>query len=122
PSEAARSVLVCSDNSGGFVPWKIGAQALGRLCELNPQRSRGATVEGMNMGAYFLAALGILVLGSAFLVALGLAIAGKTRAAVMTFAVGLLGAAVIASLATLSFLQKGMGFYEEGSEPVIALT
>jgi hypothetical protein len=76
----------------------------------------------MNMGAYFLAALGILVLGSAFLVALGLAIAGKTRAAVMTFAVGLLGAAVIASLASLSFLQKGMGFYEEGSEPGIALT
>jgi len=31
PSEAARPFSFASDNSGGFVPWKIGAQALGRL-------------------------------------------------------------------------------------------
>ena len=76
----------------------------------------------MNIGAILLGYLGVLVLGVAFLVALGLSIAGRYRAALVIFAGGLLGTAITAALATLSFLQRGMGFYVEGSEPLIALT
>jgi hypothetical protein len=75
----------------------------------------------MNIGAILLGYLGVLVLGVAFLVALGLSIAGRYRAALVIFAGGLLGTAITAAIATLSFLKKGMGFYVEGSEPLIAL-
>src|SRR5262245_7696777 len=75
----------------------------------------------MNIGAMLLGFLGVLVVGIACLVSLGLLIAGKYRAALVIFAGGLLGTAITAALATLSFLQKGMGFYREGSEPLIAL-
>jgi hypothetical protein len=78
-------------------------------------------VEGMNIGAMLLGSLGVLVLGVAILVALGLSVAGKYRAALLTFAGGLLATAITAALATLSFLQKGGGYYVEGSEPLIAL-
>lgn len=77
-------------------------------------------MEGMNIGAMLLGSLGVLVLGVAILVALGLSIAGKYRAALLTFAGGLLATAITAALATLSFLQKGGGYYVEGSEPLIA--
>src|SRR5262249_11178659 len=66
--------------------------------------------------------LGALGFGLTSLVALGLLIARQTRAALRTFAAGLLGTAVIAARATLSFLQKGQGFHVEGSEPTIVLT
>jgi hypothetical protein len=79
-------------------------------------------VEGLNVGAILLGYLGVLVLGVTSLTALGLLLARRTRGALITFAAGLLAATVLAALATLSFLQKGMGFYVEGSEPTIALT
>jgi hypothetical protein len=79
-------------------------------------------VEGVNVGAILLGYLGALVLGITSLVALGLLIARQTKAALITFAAGLLVTAGIAALATLSFLQKGYGFYVEGSEPMILLT
>jgi hypothetical protein len=75
----------------------------------------------MNIAAMLLGFLGVLVLGVAILAALGLLIASRKRAALLTFAGGLLGAAIAAALATLSFLERGMGFYVEGSEPLIAL-
>jgi hypothetical protein len=78
-------------------------------------------VEGVNMGAILLGYLGISVFGLTSLTALGLLIARRARAARVTFAAGLLVTAGIAALAALSFLQKGHGFYVEGSEPVIVL-
>jgi hypothetical protein len=79
-------------------------------------------VEGLNVGAILLGYLGVLVLGVTSLTALGLLLARRTRGALITFAAGFLAATALAALATLSFLQKGMGFSVEGSEPTIALT
>lgn len=79
-------------------------------------------MEGVNVGAFLLGYLGIAVFGLTSLTALGLLIARLAKAARITFAAGLLVTAGIAALASLSFLQKGHGFYVEGSEPVIVLT
>ena len=73
------------------------------------------------MTAILLGYLAVLAFGIASLVALGLRIARLTRGARITFAAGLLVATAIAALATLSFLERGQGFYEEGSEPRIVL-
>jgi hypothetical protein len=70
----------------------------------------------------FLGFLGIVVLGITSLVALGLLIGRLTRAARITFAAGLLATTVLGALATLSYLQRGMGFHEEGSDPTLVLT
>jgi hypothetical protein len=64
-------------------------------------------VEGWNILGLTLWFLGVLVLGVTPVVALGLRIAGRTRGALLTFAGGLLGTAVIAALATLSDLEWG---------------
>jgi hypothetical protein len=95
---------------------------MNRTSAIGSEVRGGAIVEGMNVGAILLGFLGVLVVGLTALVAFGLLIARKTRAALVTFTAGLLGATVLAALATLSFLQKGNGFYEEGSEPMIVLT
>src|SRR5262245_49138640 len=84
-------------------------------------RWRGATVEGMNIGALLLGSLAFFIVGIAILVALGLVIAGRTRAAPMTFSGGFLAMAVLGALAALSYLQRGMGFHQEGSDPTLIL-
>jgi hypothetical protein len=63
-------------------------------------------VEGVNFGGLLLTGIAILVVGGASLVAFGLLIARLTKAARTVIAVGLLCAAVIAALASLSFLGK----------------
>jgi hypothetical protein len=50
----------------------------------------GATVEGVNVGAILLGYLGIAVFGLTSLTALGLLIARQAKAALITFAAGLL--------------------------------
>src|SRR6266545_3533490 len=89
-----------------------------------PPRQEGLVVQGSGIPKNSTAPryLGVLVLGITSLVAVGLLIFRLTKGARITFAAGLLSTAVIAALATLSFLQKGMGFYVEGSEPIIVLT
>lgn len=79
-------------------------------------------MEGLNFGAILLGYLGVLVLGIASLLALILLCARRTKAARKTFAAGVLVTAGIAALASLSFLQKGYGFYVDGSESGIVLT
>jgi hypothetical protein len=74
-------------------------------------------VEGVNIGAFLLGYLGILVFGITSLVALGLRITRRTREALLTFAAGLLSMTLIAAVAILSFLL----FYEEGREPTIMI-
>jgi hypothetical protein len=74
------------------------------------------------MTAIWLGYLALLAFGIASLVAVGLLIARRTGRARITFAAGVLVTAVIAALAGLSFLTRGQGFYEEGSEPAIAFT
>lgn len=78
-------------------------------------------MEGINVAAILLGYLGILVLGVTGLTALVLAITGKSRGALTTLSGGLLGVAVIAAWAVLSFLQRGMGFHQEGSDATIVL-
>jgi len=73
------------------------------------------------MAACFLGLLGVPAFGIVSLVAFGLWIAGKTSAARITFASGVMGAALVAALATLSFLERGMGYHREGSDPTIVL-
>jgi hypothetical protein len=75
----------------------------------------------MNLEAAWLGCLGVLVLGITSLVALGLRIARRTQGALLTFAVGLLGTAVLAAVAMLSFLERGRGFYQEGSDATIVI-
>src|SRR5262245_36065108 len=58
------------------------------------------------MGGILLAYLGLLALAFTSLVALGLRIARKTTPARIVFAAGLLLAAVIVAVATLSFLRR----------------
>ena len=64
------------------------------------------TVEGMNMAGILLGYLAVLVFLVVSLVALGLLIARLPKASMILFAVGLFCAAVIASIATLSFLER----------------
>lgn len=78
-------------------------------------------MEGLNIGAILLAYLGLLVLGLTSLTALGLLLGRRTTAARITLASGIFALTIIAALAALSFLQRGMGFYEEGSDPTIIL-
>lgn len=78
-------------------------------------------MEGVNLGAAFLIFFALIVLGITSLVALGLLIAKMMRGALLTFAGGLLAACVITGLAALTFLQRGMGFHQEGEEPTLVL-
>lgn len=67
-------------------------------------------MEGMNFGAIILGYLGVLVRVLASLVAIGFLVARRTKPALITFAAGLLGTAVIAAIAAVSFLQHGGRF------------
>lgn len=78
-------------------------------------------MEGVNLAACFLGVVGIPAFGVVSLVAFGPWIAGKTSAARITFASGVMGAALVAALAALSFLERGMGYHQEGSDPTIVL-
>jgi hypothetical protein len=78
-------------------------------------------MEGVNLGAFMLYFLAVFLLGGAALVATGLLLAGWTKAARIVFASGMFAAGLISSLATLSFLQPGMGFHAEGQEPFFAI-
>ena len=76
---------------------------------------------GVNMGGLLLGMVALVVAGLVGLVALGLVIAGRWKPARITFASGVLAGCLIAAAATLTWLQRGMGFHREGDEPVIVL-
>lgn len=78
-------------------------------------------MEGVNFAAILLGYLAAFVFGVTSLVAFGLWIGGRNQAARVIFAAGLLSLAVLAALATLSFLQRGHGFNPEGGEPTLVL-
>ena len=61
-------------------------------------------MEGMNLGARYLVALGLLLAGLALLVAVVSLLAGKIKSARLAFATGLLAPAILAALASLTYL------------------
>lgn len=76
-------------------------------------------MEGVNFVAILLGLLATVGSGATSVVALGLLIARRATAALRLFAAGLLAAAVVFAIATLSFLEDGQGFHDEGTEPLI---
>jgi hypothetical protein len=75
----------------------------------------------MNMLAILLGELSVLVLGITGVAACVLLIIRKTRTAWKTMSFGILFTAVSAAIASLSFLEKGMGYGSDGNEAWIAL-
>src|SRR5262245_30394678 len=76
----------------------------------------------MNGAAILLTLLGTLLFGITILLALVLLAARKISAARITLAGGLLDVAITASLATLSYLEPGMGYRPEGAEHLLVIT
>ena len=74
---------------------------------------------GINIGGILLGYLAVPVFGLAALVALALWAARRARAALVGFAAGWLGAAVILALATLTFLDRE--YHRDGSGPLLVV-
>ena len=74
---------------------------------------------GINFGGILLGYLAVPVFGLAALLSLGLWAARRARAALLVFAAGWMGAAVILALATLTFLDRE--YHREGSGPPLVV-
>jgi hypothetical protein len=72
-------------------------------------------MEGMNLGAMYLIALIVLVAGLLSLVALVSLLLGKFGLARLAFATGLLASAILAALASLTYLKDAGNFAPQGA-------
>jgi hypothetical protein len=78
-------------------------------------------MEGMNLGAMYLIALIVLVGGLLSLVALVSLLLGKFGLARLVFAIGLLASAILAALASLTYLKDVGRFAPQGAGLIFAI-